>query len=332
MNTDQLRATFPDEDTCRTFFESTIWANGRICPHCGNKKSYHIKGSITRPGLYECDQCKHQFTVTTRTPMHSTKLCLWKWVQAMYFIVNSSKGISSVFLGKWIGVSQKTAWKMGHAIRQMMAQDGETHPVLNGIVELDEKFMGGKPRYQKGVRHIRGKGTNKQCVFVAVQRQGSVRSMPVESDKTSILGPLVEQYVHKEAHLMSDQNPAYLSIGKAYASHQTVNHSNNEYVRGDVHNNTAESFNSLLERARIGVFHYMSKGHLPKYLNEVGFRWNHRIPAEKKTKSGEMKTVMIPLPVMALLRLVFSFCRHKNGLNLPKFRSGHNNFNGLRIC
>jgi hypothetical protein len=251
--------------------------------------------------------------------MHSTKLLLWKWLQAMYFMVNSSKGVSSVFLGKWIGVSQKTAWRMGHGIRQMMAVGTETHPVLNGIVELDEKFLGGKPRYQKGVRHKRGKGTDKQCVLVAVERKGAVRSVPVESDKATILAPIVERYVHKEAHLMSDQNPAYLSIGKEYVSHEFVNHGNKEYARGDVHNNTAESFNSLLERAKIGVFHHMSEDHLPKYLNEIGFRWDHRTPEKKVTKSGKKKIVMVPLPVMDMLKTVLAKAR---GRQLRRTRNG----------
>ena len=319
MNADQLREMFPDESACRTFLESIIWASGRNCPHCGSENSYHIKGDSARPGLYECGKCIRQFTVTTKTPMHSTKLLLWKWLQAMYFMVNSSKGISSVFLGKWIGVSQKTAWRMGHRIRQMMAADTETHPVLNGIVELDEKFLGGKPRYQKGVRHKRGKGTDKQCVLVAVERKGAVRSVPVESDKATILAPIVERYVHKDAHLMSDQNPAYLSIGKEYASHEFVNHGNKEFSRGNVHNNTAESFNSLLERTKIGVFHHMSEAHLPKYLNEIGFRWDHRTPEKKVTKSGKIKIVMVPLPVMDMLKTVLAKAR---GRQLRRTRNG----------
>ena len=96
MNTDQLRARFPDESACRQFFESIIWQNGRVCPHCACEKSYPIRGKTSRPGLYECDECKRQFTVTTRTPLHSTKLPLWKWLQMMYYMVNSSKGVSSV--------------------------------------------------------------------------------------------------------------------------------------------------------------------------------------------------------------------------------------------
>ena len=162
MNIDQLRERFPDEASCFQFFESVIWKNGRTCPHCMSDKSYKLKGASVRPVLYECAQCKRQFRVTCRTPMHSTKLSLWKWILAMYYIVNSSKGISSVYLGKLVGISQKSAWKIGHAIRKMMEPDSDFVPGLSGVVELDEKYIGGKPRFQKGVSHKRGKGTQKQ--------------------------------------------------------------------------------------------------------------------------------------------------------------------------
>ena len=120
MNTDQFRARFRDENACRAFIESIIWQNGRLCPHCGFERTYSLSGKTCRPGLYECGSCKRQFTVKTKTPMHSSKLCLWKWLMAIYYIVNSSKGISSVFLAKWLGVTQKIAWKMGHTVREMM--------------------------------------------------------------------------------------------------------------------------------------------------------------------------------------------------------------------
>ncbi len=178
---------------------------------------------------------------------------------------------------------------MGHAIRELMDPGAENQPPLHGIVELDEKYFGGKPRFKKGVKHKRGKGTEKQPVLVAVQRQGAVRSALVDSDSVAELCPWVERFAQKEAHLMTDENQAYLQIGKHFAGHFSVNHSAKEYARGDVHNNTAESFNSILERAKQGVFHYMSSKHLPRYLNEIGFRWDHRIPTEKKTKKGTKK-------------------------------------------
>lgn len=162
MNIDQLKERFQDESCCRRFFEIHIWQNGRFCPHCYSDRSYRILGPSARPGLYECGQCKRQFTVTTKTPMHSTKLPLWKWILAIYYMVHSSKGISSVILGRWIGISQKSAWKVSHAVREMMDPGSAFVPVLSGIVELDEKYVGGKPRYQQGVTHKRGKGTEKQ--------------------------------------------------------------------------------------------------------------------------------------------------------------------------
>jgi len=158
MTLDQLREHFADEAACLTFFESVIWADGRICSHCGYGKSYPLRGKTSRPGTHECARCKKQFRVTTKTPMHSTKLPFWKWLQGMYYIVNSSKGVSSVVLGRWLGISQPAAWKMGHAIREMMAPSGQ----LNGIVELDEKYLGGKPRPHDGKPHKRGRGTAKQ--------------------------------------------------------------------------------------------------------------------------------------------------------------------------
>jgi transposase-like protein len=220
----------------------------------------------------------------------------------MYYIVNSSKGVSSVFLAKWIGVTQKTAWKLGHAVREMMDPGSGGEPMLSGTVELDEKYFGGKPRHKVGVRYKSGKGTKKQALLVAVERHGPVRSALIASDKTAELLPWVEGFVQKDADLMTDENHSYRKIGQQYASHKWVKHSMEEFARGDVHNNTAESFSSLLERAKLGVFHFMSTKHLKRYLNEIGFRWDHRIPKEKKTKNGSQKIVMIPMPVMIKLR------------------------------
>jgi transposase-like protein len=150
MNIDQLRAKFPNENGCWQFLESIIWRHSRICPHFQCQKSYSIRGASARAGLYECAQCKRQFTITTQTPMHSTKLPLWKWLLAMYYMINSSKGISSVILAKWVGISQKSALKLGNAVREIMDPDFENLPTLSCIVELDEKYVGGKPRYQEG--------------------------------------------------------------------------------------------------------------------------------------------------------------------------------------
>jgi transposase-like protein len=162
MNIDQLRAQFPNETVCRHFFEAARWPTGRICPHCGFNVSYEIKINRLNQSRYECKRCHRHFTVTTKTALHSTKLALWKWLQAMYLIVSSSKGISSVVLARLIGVTQPTAWRMGHVIRQMMDSKRSDAGLLQGIVELDETYVGGDPQFQQGVVHKRGKGTAKQ--------------------------------------------------------------------------------------------------------------------------------------------------------------------------
>lgn len=141
---------------------------------------------------------------------------------------------------------------------------------------------------------------------MAVERSGPVRAAPVESDKLVDLLPLVKNFVGKNAHLMTDQLHAYRAIGKLYAAHDWVNHSEKEFVRGETHNNTAESFNAILERMKQGVFHYLSKKHLFRYLNEVGFRWNHRTPELKLTLKGKIKIVMKHMPVMTKLRSLLS--------------------------
>ena len=139
-------------------------------------------------------------------------------------------------------------------------------------------------------------------MLVAVERNGPVRATPVPSDKIAKLSPQLDRFVDKKAHLMTDENHSYQSIGRQYAAHDWVNHSQKEYARGDVHNNTAESFSAILERAKQGVFHYLSVQHLGRYLNEIGFRWDHRLPELKLTKKRELKIVMKPMPVIKMLQ------------------------------
>ena len=162
--------------------------------------------------------------------------------------------------------------------------------LLDGIVELDEKYLGGKPRYQEGITHKRGKGTDKQAILIAAERGGPVRSELISSDKRDELEPIIERFVDKKSHLMTDKNRSYHKIGENYFDHSSVNHSIKEYARGDVHNNTAESFGSMLERARIGVFHKMSNFHLHRYLHEAEFRWTHRVEVKNKSGSKSRKS------------------------------------------
>lgn len=302
MNIDQLKKQVPDEYSCRKLFEKLIWSNGRFCPHCGCDRSYYLSGRSSRMGLYECAYCKRQFTVTTKTPMHSTKLPLWKWLLVLYYMINSSKGISSTFIARLVGVTQSTAWKMGHAIRKIMETWAANLPELSGTIEMDEKFFGGKPRYQFGVRNKVGKGTKKQSVLIALERKGPVHPVHVDRFNSSTISSIVDKFTDNQANLMTDKSPVFYSIGKQFSSHETVYHLAKEYARGDVHINTTESFGSMLERTKKGVFHYMSPKHLSRYLSELSFSWANRDPKVTTTKTGKKKTLWTPKPFLEQLK------------------------------
>ena len=310
MNIEAFQQHFPDEAACRAFFESMIWPDGRVCPHCGSTTSWVIASKHVRPGLYHCKDCGRQFTVTTKTPLHSTKLTLWHWLMVMYYMVHSSKGVSSVFLARWVGISQKSAWKVMHAVRALMSCHQQAIAPLHDIVEVDEKYVGGTPRYQHGVLHKRGRGTAKSCVLVAVQRRGPVRATPITTESVAEIKTFVTEVVDNSAHLMSDQLSVYRIIGREYASHKWVNHGEKEFVRGDAHNNTAESYNALLERAKLGVYHFFSPEHLKRYVDEVAFRWNQRDPQEvvvtKGKNQGLTKIIMKQREVLRQLSSLLS--------------------------
>ena len=148
-------------------------------------------------------------------------------------------------------------------------------------------------------------------MLIAVERHGSVRSAPVESDRIAVLKPVVTSFVSPEAYLMTDEHRAYSNIAKSYQGHGHVNHSRGEYARGNVHSNTAESYGAILERAKQGVFHYLSKKHLIRYLNEFGFRWDQREPKDHVTRKGVKKVIMVALPVLSMLAALLSRCGGK---------------------
>jgi hypothetical protein len=157
-------------------------------------------------------------------------------------------------------------------------------------------------------------------VLIAVERHGSVRSVPVKNDSIAELKPVVNTFVSPEAYLISDEHHAYGNIAQDYSGHGHVNHSRGEYARGNVHSNTAESFGAILERAKQGVFHYLSKTHLSRYLNEFNFRWDQREPREHMTRKGVKKVIMIALPVLSMLQALLSRCVGKQ-LRWTKARS-----------
>lgn len=279
----------PSEQHARRFLEELIWPNGRFCPHCGSVETTELKGARTRRGLYQCRDCRCQFTVTTKTPMHSTKLDLRIWIAAMFLILTSSKGISSVALARMIGTTQTTAWKLGHAIREMMMHRELDFLPLDGIVEIDEAYVGGKPKFKHGVVNKRGRGTRKTPILVLATRDGKAFAQVLrKSDRLSV-DRIIQQNVDPSAEIKTDASSLYEHLSETYRSHCTVLHGARQYVGDDgvTHINTVESFNGLVKRTLVGVFHRLKGPHLQRYLQEISWRWNHRDPTEKVRQIGE---------------------------------------------
>ena len=304
----------PTQRHARLFLESAIWAGGRFCPHCGSLRSGAIRGGSVRPGLYQCAEreCRRQFSVTTKTPLHATKLDLRVWISAMFLVLTSSKGISSVVMARLLGINQKTAWKIGHAIRELMDDRDGLAGRLAGIVEVDEAYVGGKPKRRHGVKNKRGRGTSKPAILVAVSRNGQARATLVPDTKTRTLEPILRGWIEPGATLVSDGNSVYPRITAAFAGHLSVRHNAQQYAcpKTGAHINTAEAVNSVVKRAVIGVYHRLDRKHMQRYLDEILWRWNHRAPETKitmrRSKSGlttsRETTLWKPLPVVDQMR------------------------------
>lgn len=286
---------FPTEDSARHLFERLVWPDGPHCPHCGSAEAWRFrdKGRSSRPGLYECRNCAGQFTVTTKTPMHATKLPLKVWLRAIYLILFSSKGVSSVILGQQLGVRQSTAWKMAHAVREMTDDRDGKNPLLGQIVEIDTTYMGAPPRkkktkFHRHVYHPRGKGTKRPQVAIAASRDGKVAASVIPKGDRGAVARFMDRYIAKDARIMSDDDRTIAKAAKGYAGHDTVIHSKEQYARRDgVHANRVEGLAALLKRAQLGVFHFLSEAHLQRYVDEVVFRRNQReIIVRKHSKGG----------------------------------------------
>lgn len=265
-------ATTPD--AAREFLERTRWAHGRFCPHCGSLESYAIiarkAGAKTRKGLYKCKPCKKQFTVTVGTIFEGSHIPLNKWLMAVHLMTSSKKGISAHQLHRMLGIGYKSAWFMAHRIRYAMQQE-PLRSKLQGTIEADETWVGGKANRQPK------RPAPKTPVVALVERKGGIRAFPVQRVSKNTVSRAIVENCDPLSRLYTDQSPVYPAMGKAFeGGHHSVNHGRDEYVRGDVHVNTAESFFALLKRGIHGTFHHVSKPHLGRYVDEFAFRWNNR--------------------------------------------------------
>lgn len=278
MNLLQLFAKFQDNQQAIEYLEQIRWREGVICTKCGsNKTCKHREKTKTR---WQCWNCHHIFSVTVGTIFHHSHVPLNKWFMLIALMLNAKKGLSAYQASRDLGIRRPTVWSMMHRIRNAMAtEQGE---LLKGIVEMDECYIGGKPRKEnkkddddKG--NPRGRGTKKESVVGAVERGGNVKVEQVSKMMLNAKGLLA--FVRKnmdiaETLLVTDEYTGYNKMNDKIA-HYSVNHSR-EYVKGDIHTNTIESFWAILKRGIIGQFHKVSKKHLQKYLNEFEYRYNRR--------------------------------------------------------
>jgi transposase-like protein len=265
---------FHNEDAAFAYVEKRVWPNGPVCPHCGGvERISKMQGKSTRQGLYKCYQCRKPFTVRMGTIFEASHVPLHIWLQAMYLIAGSKKGISSNQLHRTLGVTLKTAWFMSHRIREAM-RAGDLDP-MNGVVEVDETYIGRKPdagRPGGGVAH-------KMKVLSLVQRGGGARSVVIDRTTAAEIIPVVMENVAREAHIMTDEHALYRNsnLKNDFAGHSFVRHQFGEYVSGKVYTNTVEGFFSIFKRGMRGVYQFCSEKHLHRYLAEFDFRYSNRV-------------------------------------------------------
>jgi len=271
----QIADYFSSEEICKQAIAQERWGDGEaVCPYCGCTHTY-----MTAEGRYICKECSKHFSVTVGTIFENTKISLRKWFMAMYLISSHKKGVSSCQLARDIKVTQKTAWFMLHKVRGLYGQSDET--VLNGTVEMDEMYLGGRETNKhesKKTEGTQGRSTKtKTPIFGMIERDGKVVAMKVEDTKGATLLPIVEQFVEEGATTYTDELSSYNGLSKKGYNHLLVSHKQREYVRAnDIHTNGIEGFWAHFKRVVFGTYHCVSKDYVQRYIDEQTYRWNTR--------------------------------------------------------
>jgi len=231
---------FKDADKARAHLEKLLWADGRSCGYCGTVDDSTELSS--RPGFYQCNACRKQFTVQVGTVFERSHVPLNKWLLATFLLCASKKGMSAHQMHRMLGVTYKTAWFMCHRLREAMAPSGKPGPMggEGKIVEADTTYIGGKEKNKHFGKRDGSKigGVGKQIVHTLVERNGKARSHHIPNVNGKTLRPILFGNVDRQSALMTDTAGGYFAIGKEYARHEMVDHGANEYVRGDAHSNT----------------------------------------------------------------------------------------------
>ena len=266
-----------NEAAAIAYVEAKLWPYGPVCPKCGAmNRAGRLNGKSDRPGLWKCYACRKPFTVRMGTIFESSHVPLHVWLQVIYLMAGSKKGFATRQIQRTLECSMKTAWFLGHRVRECMKELQPFIPEPMGgagaTVEADETWIGGKAE-NRAFAPI----PHKVPVFSLVQRGGKVRSFHVPRVTATNLAPIIARHVHSDSRFVTDESNVYGPVSRWFASHETVNHSAKEYVRDDIYTNSAEGFFSILKRGVYGCYFHVSEAHLHRYLSEFDFRHNHRI-------------------------------------------------------
>ena len=280
---------FHDEKAAFAALESIMWTGGKPdnCPHCGvigkanrlpvQRSKASKKNPTGKPvyGLWKCYACRKQFTVRKGTIFEESRLELHLWFQAAHLMCSSKKGVSANQLHRTLGCTLKTAWFVAHRLREAMAE-GLLNPFgsAGGAVEADETYIG---RWRRKGENERGTDSKMKVLTLIDRDTKRAKSVVMQNITSNAVGRVVAANVSREARLMTDQSTVYLQIGAEMASHESVNHSKEEYARGDVTTNRAEGYFSVFKKGMRGVYQHCSEKHLHRYLAEFDFRYNHRV-------------------------------------------------------
>src|ERR1039458_7473615 len=275
MNLSELMRAFSDESKCRAYLESLRWPSGVTCPHCKGAKVYRL----VKRDQFLCASCEYQFSVTVDTIFHDTHLPFVTWFLATILLCEAKKGMSACQIQRSLGIkTYKTAWDLCHRIRAAMLETGK--PKLDGKLEMDETYVGGKTKGGKA-KGLTGRGTDKEIVIGIRQRNGDLRMFHANDVKAGTIARFIKENVSKDVDVIfTDDFASYPfameRAGVPRTRHKTMNHSKGVYAIGDIHTNTIENAFSLFKRGVRGTWHHVSAKHLASYLDEMCFRFNNR--------------------------------------------------------
>lgn len=282
----QFQAEFPTDDACLDrILEMRHGGREFVCPGCGVEAKFH---RITKRRAYACQECGHHVYPCVGTPFEKSRTALTLWFFTMYLMTSTRHGVAAKEIERQTGVTYKTAWRICHELRKLMAQ-ADTRDPLSGWVEADETYVGGKRRGGK-----RGRSTeHKTVVFGMVERNGNVRAAPVADVRKATLQPVIRSNVVRNSVVITDEPRSYDGLKKAPYIHMRVNHSSGEYVWDTIHTNTIEGYWSRVKNNIRGTHVVVSRRHLWKYVSEFSYRYNKRKEPETMF-SGLVSALALP--------------------------------------